>query len=85
MQRYAKYREKIRRMPERDFPASEPEPSQEAEPEENIADIIGDASSKGPYSYYFKRKLKYYLIVGGFFLLAVVGFLIWYFLFLGRN
>lgn len=84
MERYASYREKIRRMPADTFPQAKDAPN---EKEKSDEPIIPPSSGQNPfYSLYAKRKRRYYWIVGSFFLVVVACFIVFYFLYIhGRS
>ena len=84
-ERYAKYREQIATMPDEQFRQS---PSPLSSGDEFFSDEGGLPSSngpRGPYSAYLRHRRISLWIKLGLFGLAIIGFVLWYFLLIARS
>lgn len=91
MERYAKYRESIKRMAPEEF---ETRKGVKKDPEqaESLPDYSYDSAiqegveneSSGPYSLYLRRRRKWLILKVVCLVLAIAGFLVWWFLMQGR-
>ena len=89
MERYAKYREQIRRMTPEEFPTPEDAP-RSAEAAESTSPLPfeearDDSATGGPYALYLSKRKVWLAIKIILFLLAVAGFVIWWVLMQGRR
>ena len=96
MERYAKYREQIKRMPPEQFTTFKPkkkelEEAGEAQPAE-VSFSYGaketpskEKSKSGPYSLYLKKRKHWFWIKVGCFVIVVGLFILWWFLLQGRQ
>ena len=83
MEKYRKYRDDIRHMADESFPQAKGKPSLLVS-EEALKDD-GPSGKNSPYYLYAKRLRKRTLILLCLFLLAAVGFVVWFFLLQGRK
>ena len=86
MERYAKYREQIRRMPESDFPR--PADSSANADDREDAPIGEEEERRGasaPYRLYLNHRRNWFLVKVGLLVVAVGLFILWWFLMQGRK
>ncbi|HBS02289.1 MAG TPA: hypothetical protein DEA63_00230 [Firmicutes bacterium] len=91
MEKYRKFRDEIRHMADECFPQAEENPQLKelgtkapgAFVQQAIASKMSDKTS--PYRLYAKRIRRRNLILFGFFVVALVGFIVWFLLLQGRK
>lgn len=92
MERYARYREQIKRMAPEQFAAAKgksvPTPADSEDFSTPFGDLVASAESRShsaPYMLYLKRRRRF--LVAKFVALGivVVGFIVWWFLLQGRK
>ena len=91
MEKYRKFRDEIRHMADECFPQAEENPQlkelESRAPGAFVQQAIASQSSdkNSPYRLYAKRIRKRNLVLLGFFLAALVGFIVWFLLLQGRK
>ena len=94
MERYAKYRESIKRMAPDQFPPRKSEPINSSSSDnedfpvptyESLMEEGKENARTGPYSLYLKRRRRNLAIKLIVLVLVAAGFLVWWFLLQGRK
>ncbi len=90
MERYAKYREQIRRMAPMDFPSADSrgKARESIDPEFSMPyddEGFEEVAHNGPYLLYLSRRKRWLVIKIVLLLLAIGGFVLWWFLLQGRK
>ena len=88
MERYAKYREEIRRMPPEEFPSSTNEDgTAAAKPSSPIPfEEEGESESSGtPFMIYLSKRKFWFAVKVGLLILVIIAFVIWWVLLQGRK
>lgn len=91
MERYKKLRNQIRHMSDAQFPQAEENADfakmNQTSPQQYVAEDLSPKAlgKKSPYLLYKKRLWKRTLVVAGFFVLALIGFAVWFVLLQGRE
>ncbi len=87
MERYARYREQIRRMPESDFPRQGVSASNEPEETEVGAPSLKERGEgqTSPYSLYLHQRRVWFIVKVALLVVAVALFILWWFLMQGRK
>lgn len=93
MERYAKYREQIRRMPEDQFAKQQDHKAQadseEPSPIEKVEELAGidqpTSKPQGPYALYLKGRRRFLALKLVLFVLVLAAFIVWWFLMQGRK
>ncbi len=91
MERYKKWRDQIRHMSDAQFPQAEENEDfvkmNQTSPQQYVNEELSPKGlgKKSPYLLYRKHLRKRTLIVAGVFVLALIGFVVWFILLQGRK